>query len=470
MMNYDNSKWRHFFWRLPPLFQNSGTSIYALHLNAQVYGKYYRKHYKFIERSQWFSAEELKHYQNDQTVRFLRYAVETVPYYRLMFEQLGLSSEDIRTVEDLQIFPLLDKEKVQANARHLIAEPFKNKRSQIVNVHTSGTTGKSLHLIISKEAFQRDYAFRDLHLSWAGIFPRMKMAFFAGHPVTPPDRLSPPFWAVDKWNNAIYYSSQHITQKTLPIYISSLKRFMPDLVRGYPSSVHLVALGILDHGEKDIRPKAVFTNSETLLDYQRSIIEKAFSCKVYNWYGNAEQVANIVECEEGNLHVKSEYSFIEFLRPDGSSVVQGEDGEMVCTGFGNYAMPLIRYRVGDIGGPTDRKCPCSRGGPVVEKIVGRVEDLVVTPDGRHVGRLDHLFKDMLSIREAQLIQYTVDVLKIRIVKRPEFGLADMHLLKEEARFRLGTSIRLEFEFVDTLERDPSGKSRFVISHVPTSIR
>jgi len=200
------------------------------------------------------------------------------------------------------------------------------------------------------------------------------------------------------------------------------------------------------------------------------VMEQAFQCKVYNWYGNAEQVGNIVECEEGNLHVKEDHSFVEFIGPDGRPAQPGELAEMVCTGFGNYAMPLIRYRVGDMAVLSDKKCPCGRSGRIVERIVGRVEDVVVTPDGRHVGRLDHLFKDMLNVKEAQIFQENVNDLEIRIVKRPQFSEKDMRLLMQEARLRLGNKIKIHVRFVDTIKREPSGKLRFVISKVQTAIR
>jgi phenylacetate-CoA ligase len=256
----------------------------------------------------------------------------------------------------------------------------------------------------------------------------------------------------------------------MPAYLKKLNSFQPELIRGYPSSVYLIACGILDNGEKKIRPKAVFTNSETLLDQQRYIIEEAFHCKVYNWYGNAEQVGNIVECEHGNLHLKQEHSYIEFLREDGSPASPGEMAEMVCTGFNNEAMPLIRYRVGDMAVFSNDSCNCGRGGIIIEKIIGRVEDIVVTPDGRHIGRLDHLFKDMLNVKEAQIIQESIESLNIHIVKRDQFNESDMQKLREEAKLRLGNGIKINISFVNHLEREPSGKLRFVISKINPSDR
>jgi len=433
-----------------------------------VFGKYYTAHYDKLDKSQWYNSGEMGEYQKQVVISFVRFAGKEVPYYRDIFRKIGMVPEDIQSIDDLNSFPLLEKETVRTNAARLV-DPFKGRAGKTVAVHTSGTTGKGLHLVVSRDAWQREYAFRYLHLSWAGISPNARMAFIAGHPVTAPNRMRPPFWIKDRYNGHVYFSSQHITSKTLPYYIKYLAGFRPELIRGYPSSVYLLALGVIEHGAS-IRPRAVFTNSETLLDHQRAVMEEAFQCKVYNWYGNAEQVGNIVECEEGNLHVKEDHSFVEFITPDGRPAQPGEIAEMVCTGFGNYAMPLIRYRVGDMAVLSDKKCPCGRSGRIVEQIVGRVEDIVVTPDGRHVGRLDHLFKDMLNVKEAQIFQEDVNSLEIRIVKRPEFGERDMRLLMQEAGLRLGNKIKIHVRFVDRIKREPSGKLRFVISKVPTAIR
>jgi len=239
----------------------------------------------------------------------------------------------------------------------------------VVHVHTSGTTGKALHLWISKECWEREYAFRQLHRSWGGIDIGDRIATIAGHPVVPMDRTSPPFWRENWAENQLIFSSQHITPENLKYYAEKLNQFQPELLHGYPSSLYLIALYLNSEGIYTIKPKVVFTHSESLLYYQRELLENVFSCKVYNWYGNTEMVANIVECEAGNLHVKLEHSIIEIIRSDGQPARPGEIGELICTGFGNYATPLIRYRVGDTVIPSDSVCPCGRSGPLIEKII-----------------------------------------------------------------------------------------------------
>ncbi len=464
-MNYNNSKLRNIFWRMPSIIQDIGTSIYGLRLKKRVFQNNYNRFLCEIEKSQWFGPEKLWKLQKERFNHFIRYSLMNVPYYKETYGNMGITATDSFDTKDILKLPLLEKETLRNNSSAFVSDLYKSQSGRIMNVHTSGTTGKGLHLKLSFDAWQKEYAYRYLHLSWAGIYPGMKMAYLAGHPVANPLKNKPPFWAYDRINRSLYFSSQHISSRNIPHYLKKLISFKPELIRGYPSSVYLVACGILEYGEKRIKPKAVFTNSETLLDRQRLIIEEAFSCKVYNWYGNTEQVANIVECELGHLHLKQEHSYVEFLRNDGTLASPGEMAEMVCTGFHNEAMPLIRYRIGDMAIFSNKTCDCGKGGIIVEKIIGRVEDIVVTPDGRHVGRLDHLFKDMLNVKEAQIIQESIDSLNIFIVKRAPFNQKDIQRLKQEALLRLGDKIKLNIKFVDSLQKEPSGKLRFVISKI-----
>jgi len=466
-MHYNNPNLRNLFWNLPPIFQNAMATFYGYRLKKKVFSCAYEKYYKFLAKSQWLTTNELKKYQENQVIRLAKFAVNNVPYYKNLTAGIGISANNINNIEDLKKFPLLDKETVRNNSDKLIAEPYNVKIKTLINVHTSGTTGKGLNLKITREALQWDYAFRYLHFSWAGVYPGMRMAYFAGHPVVSPSKKKPPYWVVDQSSNSIFFSSQNISDGTLGDYISRLKRFNPDAIRGYPSAIYLIASGIVNKGEKGIRPKAVFPNSETLLIYQRDEIEKAFSCKIYDWYGNAELAGNIVECEIGNLHVKEEHSYVEFINSAGSSTKPDEIGEIVCTGFLNKAMPLIRYRTGDMAVPSNKKCPCGRSGQIVEKVIGRVEDFIITPEGRKIGRLDHLFKNMINVKEAQIEQNRIDEIIIRIVKRDNFSENDLKLLKREVYTRFSKKMNLKFEFVERLKRDSSGKLKFIVSELST---
>jgi phenylacetate-CoA ligase len=168
------------------------------------------------------------------------------------------------------------------------------------------------------------------------------------------------------------------------------------------------------------------------------------------------------------FHVLADACVVEVLRPNGTPAGPGEEGELVCTGLLDGTMPLIRYRIGDRAVQAEGTCRCGRTGPLLNAITGRVEDVVLTPDGRSVGRLDHVFKDTVGVREAQIVQATPNLLLVRVVPRGAFGPVDESQIRRELNFRTGGTMKIEIIRVDGLQRTASGKLPFVISALRSS--
>lgn len=464
---YGSARLRHIYEASPQLVKDLMATGYGLRLRRRKYGAHFHQYLQELTQSQWWSDEQLAEYQNRRLQRFVQHAAAKVPYYRDLFHVLGTDPREIRCVGDLTHLPLLEKETVRSEGRRLMAEGFDPK--QIVWFYTSGTTGKALELPISRECFQREYAFRWLHYSWAGIRPGERNAMLAQHPVTAARRVEPPFWVTNHAEHQLLLSSLHVAPDTVAHYARKLRSWQPAMIHGFPSALYLLALGLADENALGFRPRAIFTASETLLETQRSLIESVFGCKIFNWYGQCEMVANIVECDLGSMHVKHEHSVLEFLNEDGRPARPGELAEIVGTGYGNEAYPLIRYRTGDTVVLAERPCECGRAGTIVRSLTGRLEDIVVTRDGRYDVRLDGVFKDAPNVREAQLVQETPDQLTVRIVRREGYGPEDTARLRHHLRERLGHQIQLEFQFMDQIPRGPNGKYRFVVSKVGLGI-
>ena len=393
----------------------------------------------------------------------LRDAARDVPYYRRVFGAIGLDQRlRIDAMADLSRIPILDKETVRRRSAELVSTAF---HGPVVYTHTSGTTGTALHLRLGRDAFQRSQACFWHQLSWFGVAHPARMATLAGHPVAPPERLTPPFWVTDYLEGERFFSSQHLTDSTLPLYAGAMSEFLPKVVRGYPSSLSALAAKVNGDALDCARPNVVVASSETLFERQRAAIHEAFRSPVVGFYSSAERVAHIVECEASVYHVLSDTCVVEVLRADGSPAAVGEEGELVCTGLLDAAMPLVRYRTGDTAIPASGTCACGRRGQVLSTITGRVEDAVVTPDGRTIGRLDHAFKDALNVKEAQLVQDRPDHLVVRVVPREGYSVADELSIKDELLLRLGPSMHVEFSLLDAIPREPNGKLRFVVSTV-----
>ena len=409
------------------------------------YGRGFPEAMARLESNERKSRDQSLAEQQTALRELLEYARRHVPHYR------DLDAPP----DDLAAWPVLDKKIINAAPHRFLSDEF--TAHNVRTVHTSGTTGTPLTVWFTGHCHHMEMAFRWRHRAWGGVPTLSSGAYIGGHPVVPAGQQRPPFWRLDRVEKRLLFSSYHLAPQHLPQYIDALEEYAPVFLHGYPSSVYVLAQYILEAGGlAGWRPSAVFTASETLLDFQRTAIEQAFGAKVFNWYGNSEMTCNIVECACGQLHQRTDYGVLELL----------EDGTMLCTGLNNRAMPLIRYRVGDRATARAGACACGCGFPLIERVEGRIEDYVRTPDGRFVGRLDHLFKDVLHVREAQIVQEQIDEIILRVVRADGYADRDEQTILAEARQRLGNGVRVRFDYVEALPRTAGGKVRFIVSQLP----
>jgi phenylacetate-CoA ligase len=263
--------------------------------------------------------------------------------------------------------------------------------------------------------------------------------------------------------NDTLFSSYHLSDKNVPYYIAEMERLKPKFIDSYPSSIFRIADFICRNGIRHaIRPTVVITSSETLLDYQREVIERTFSCPVRDQYGNAEMAAFVAQCNHGSYHVAPEYGLIEILSESGDSLPAGESGQLCLTSFLNPAMPLIRYLIGDVGRMATSRCPCGRMTQILDGLEGRQDDTIVTPSGRNVGRLDPAFKGVTGVRMSQILQVSLDQVIVKIIADSTEAV-DQARLVENLQERLGNDVHISFSFVSEIEKEPNGKFRSVKS-------
>ena len=449
----------------PPFLQNVEFSLARTNLYWERHlSPYYKSYLGSLMKSQWYTKEELERLQNKRLQSTIKHAYDFVPYYHNVFRSLNLKPEDIKTKEDLKQLPIIDKEEVRKNWNDLVSRKFhwwqKEKAS------TGGSTGAALQIIWSKKSILQEHCFAARLKSWAGVKSTDKCAHFGSATMLIPDNQKKlPFWRFCIPERQIYFSPYHLSEKNLPAYIKKLQRFSPQCIDGHPSKIYIIARYMEKEGLNGINPKAIFSSSEMLLPYQRKKIEEVFDCKVFDTYGNTEHISKISQCENGNNHIISEYGIIEFVR-DEEEVAPGEVGEMVCTGFTNYAMPLIRYRMEDLAVPTDERCGCNRGLPLVKSIQGRTRDIIVTKDGRYLttGAIIEGVGDIKSIKEWQVIQKSKEYYIINItVDQRYYSEGDLSRLRGMIRKRVGEG-KIEINIVDKIIK-PENKFRAVISEV-----
>lgn len=460
-----NSALERLYARSPRFLQTLMGYAYGYALHKLRYGKTYNATLREIKPSEWYGKDQLIDLQTRLLKNLIAHAYRYVPYYRETLDGLSIKPEDITSLDDLKKLPILEKSEVKKEPLRFVAQCF--DVDELTVNHTSGTTGTPLDLYFDNNSIQRNWAFYEARVrNWAGVTVRDRKAMFGGRVIVPKERRRRPFWLYNPAERQLYFSSYHLNPDFLPYYVDELDEFKPKFLVGYTSSIYVIAKFIKEnHIRISNPPKSVLVTSETLFEAQRETIEDTFGCKVYDGYGGGERVALITECAQGSLHMSPEYGIVEFLDQAGNPVKAGEAGEMVCTGLINWAMPLIRYRVGDMAVPSDKPCSCGRAFPVVDKIVGRVDDILVTPDGGWVGRLDPVFKGLHGVREAQIIQEWITEVRVLVVPESDFSFEVKSLLVQNLKGRLGQRVRVRVEIVDAIPRTSSGKFRSVISKV-----
>jgi len=444
--------------RSPLWLQTLAVSGMGMRLRMLRYGGIHVRTLAELRRSQWLSSEALRELQCQRLSDTLRMAYEDVPFYR---ERWG-DAPRLRSLDDLSALPTVSKSDLQAPREVVTARRFGGSRLQ--EVHTGGTTGKTLTIHCTPDVLRVNYAFFARLRDWAGIPVTGRVATFAGRVIVPPEQLEPPFWRYNLASRQLLCSSYHLSERTLPAYVKALTEFRPSLIDAYPSSIEPLARFILEHGIRTIRPRAIITSSETLAPEVRAVVSEAFEAPVFDHYGAAEMAAFVTQCEHGSYHPNPEFGIVEVLQDD-RPAVPGEIGEVVATGFINPVMPLIRYRTGDLAVASDRTCACGRAFPVLDGIVGRLDDVVVTPEGRRIGRLDPIFKCVSSLREARILQDAEDHVTIEVVVPRGLPDAERRELVHQASLRLGPSMRVDVTTVDAIPRTRAGKLRMVENRV-----
>ena len=449
--------------RLPVLLQNFAVSLYGLQMRRLRYGGTFRKTLAWLEGSQWWSRDRIEAFQKEELQKLIKHAYSSVPYYRRIFDERGLAPADIKSPDDLVKLPILTKEDIRNHLDELISDAY--PRKDLVEEHTSGTTGKSLHFFNPPNAVQFKWAVWWRHKNRFGVPFDAPHALFTGKIAVPLDQSTPPFWRENWAMNQTVFPMQHITPETIKDIVKRLNRGKYTYYTGYPSIIFVLAELIDELGYTITSPpEIIFTGAETLYETQRQLISAVFQAPVTDQYGFTEGCGNASRCEYDLFHEDFEFGILECVDPVIISETE-KSGRIVATGFSNYGMPFIRYDVGDTAIWQDVQCECGRESTVIKQIEGRVEDFVITPENRKISRFDYIFKDTPGIKEAQIVQRERDSIIIRIIPRENYSRATETLLIDEIHARISTTLGVEFEYVDSIPREDSGKFRAVISEL-----
>lgn len=413
---------------------------------------------KILERESW-SDQRWKEWRTERLGLVLNRAATRVPYYREYWSKRRLKG-DRSSPEYLENWPILEKQTLRERGIEFVADDRIAKR--MYRDHTSGTTGTSLDIWMTRDTVKYWYAMAEARWRrWYGVTKNDRWAILGGQLVTPIRQTRPPFWVWNAGLKQLYMSSYHLAPKYLDHYLDALEKRRIRYLVGYSSALYSLAQGVKNTGRKNLKFDVVITNAEPLYDYQKELISEAFGCPVRESYGMAEMVAAASECSFGNLHQWPDAGLIEKGENEGNE----GPAEFICTGLVNPDMPLIRYKVGDAGKFSSKRCECGRTLPLIEKIEGRNDDLLYTADGRRVGRLDPVFKDAYGIAEAQIIQRSLREIVVKYVPAAAVGKNIELKIGDRIKDRMG-DVSVTFQVVSGIPRTSSGKFRAVLCEMP----
>ncbi len=453
-------KFDHFYTTLPVWAQNAAVTSYGVYWHWLRFGAGFQKYTQGFREREHFSAEEWQSWTQKQLGKLLSESVENVPYYSRHYTVL---QKQAAREGNLQALPLLEKDAIRKDPRALLRSDITAKEYVF---HTSGTTGTPIASIWTLRENRISLALREARsANWAGVSFSMPRATFSGRMVEPDPNSKGPYYRYNAVEKQVYFSAFHLKPDTASKYVKALWKHHIEWMTGYAVSYYLLAKFVLEQDIEVPPLKAVITTSEKLTSEMRAVMEEAYHCKVFEEYSTVENALFASECECGNLHVSPDAGIVEILRLDGTPCAPDEVGEVVATCLAREYQPLIRFRLGDLAAWSGEPCPCGRQMPVIKEVVGRIEDVVVGPDGRQMVRFHGIFTDQPHVREGQIIQESLNHIHVKIVPGDCFSPGDVADIVARVQQRLGNSVEVTVEKVEFIPRAKSGKFKAVISNI-----
>lgn len=420
------------------------------------------RNFRTLLHSQWMDTAEIRKIQEKKFLNLIGHCVKNVPYYSSI---KGFS--EVRTLDDIKRLPFLTKGIIREHQSDIKAKNI--DRKFFVPNSTSGSTGEGLRFY-SDLNNSMDFGVLMRNNMWTGWELGKRQTFLWGSHYDI-SRTKELFNRIK--NMAIYktlfLSSYEMTENDMRVYRDKINDYKPLLFTGYPSALFIFASFLEREGLDICKVKGVITSGETLYEYQREKIEAIFGCKVFNRYGCRELGDIAHQCEEHDgMHINTEHVIVEVVDKDGNPCEPGKEGEIVVTNLDNYAFPFIRYKIQDIGVLKKGVCRCRRGLPLLEKVEGRIFDIIVGTNGNHLSGnyWTILLRTFIKgIEKFQIIQEKKGELDLCLVVNKGFNDTEKERLVREVMQRCGRDMRIKIAIAEDIPLTESGKHRFIISKV-----
>jgi phenylacetate-CoA ligase len=428
-------------------------------------------HVKDLDRSQYWSKEQIVDLQYNRLKALLIHAYENTIFYKKRFDEAGFNPYTFKYSDEIKRIPVLTKNQIRENQEALLAGNY--SKSQIHCAQTGGTTGVKMVFYRDNACLSPKEAALYRFEKWSGwdFGEREGIVWVAHQDFIGYDNIK------SRIKNSIYkrqllFPAAIMDEKAIGAYVKQLQKYKPVVIRAFPSPIFEVARFILDNKIQDIKLRGIITTGEPLFLHQRKIISQAFHCSIYDSYRCREVGPIAQECNMHNgMHINAECLYIETLKNLNDSN-DDENGDIIITDLMNYAMPFIRYKIGDMAILSEEICPCGRGLPLLKKVMGRTGDMFYTPDKKIIaaGSLVHylLHEGPGLLGQVQIIQNDLNHLLIKMTKDPLPTPEVLGYITNLIHNHFCKDWDVSFEFVDRIPREKSGKYRFSICNIDVS--
>lgn len=415
---------------------------------------------QLLKEMEALSRDDIRAWQLTNLKNLTEHASANVPFYRTLWDKAGVRAGDIQSLEDLAQFPIVTKQALVEAGSSALDQRY--PKSSFVEGRSSGSTGQRFIYYKNKDHHSWFIAGGFHGWTWGGWEPgdRWIRLQFRGE-LSLVNKIED--WAF----NCLYMPIDELNDNFMATFAEKAVRFKPVMLRGYAGGTYVFAKFLLKNNNNEIRPEVVVSTGDTLYPHYRETIERAFQCPVLDTYGGeGMSVAN--QCQKGSYHILPSV----YLELANKHVEGGEQwGTILLTSLTNYAMPLIRYNIADIGVTGQGICACGRSWDFLKKIVGRQTDIVVTPSGNRL--VCHHFNNILrlfdGVDQFQVVQKEPSEIILRLTTNAKYNkqVDEAHIINSISELG-GESLSVKIENVDSIPAPQSGKRRYIISTVEDS--
>ena len=427
---------------------------------------------KTLAQTERMSLRNLALYQEQLLIRLVQHASESLPFYR---SRLGclFTAEGHVDLSRWNDVPILTRGDAMAHSRNMRVAQLPTEYGPIGEFRTSGSTGVPLPIATNGLVFLAANALFTRMARWFGLDtsrPLAAIRLFTNGTVPPnPEGSVSNGWCLGD-PKSLMYELELMTP--VEQQLEWLARCKAPYLLTQASGALAIAHAVTPAQGRALGIEMVFLVGETIPDGTREIISERLGAHVAGIYSSQEVGTIACECEVApHYHVTSENALVEILDDEGRDVAPGERGHVVVTGFYNYAMPFIRYELGDIAVAGAAPCPCGRALPVIAQIEGRTRNAFVFRDGTRFWPRAAMVRPMhafVPFQRFQLVQLDHERIELRYISDGSGRQPDLVGLNAYAQKTFHSSVQLSICEMDTFAPGPSGKVEQFISHVPAS--